>query len=134
MVDSVHGRSGGTVPRTDRDGQPTAVTARPTVAARRGPVMRRRRLAPYLLLLPSAVAIGLVLVWPTIQIGLFSAQNYGLPQVTGSAPTQWVGAGNYATVLRDPEFWLSLRISVIFAAVVVVLTLSAGTLVGLLLH
>src|SRR6266571_6089605 len=84
MVDSVHGRSGGTVPRTDRDGQPTAVTARPTVAARRGPVMRRRRLAPYLLLLPSAVAIGLVLVWPTIQIGLFSAQNYGLAQVTGT--------------------------------------------------
>ncbi len=137
MVDSVHGRSGEAVPRTDRDGQPTparSVTARPAVATRIGPVMRRRRLAPYLLLLPSAVAIGLVLVWPTIQIGLFSAQNYGLPQVTGSAPTQWVGAGNYATVLRDPEFWLSLRISVIFAAVVVVLTLSAGTLVGLLLH
>ena len=88
MVDSVHGRSGEAVPRTDRDGQPTparSVTARPAVATRIGPVMRRRRLAPYLLLLPSAVAIGLVLVWPTIQIGLFSAQNYGLPQVTGSA-------------------------------------------------
>jgi N,N'-diacetylchitobiose transport system permease protein len=45
-----------------------------------------------------------------------------------------VGARNYATILADPEFWLSLRISLIFAAVVVSLTLITGTLVGLLLN
>ena len=36
--------------------------------------------------------------------------------------------------MSDPEFWLSLRISLIFAAVVVPLTLVTGTLVGLLLN
>jgi N,N'-diacetylchitobiose transport system permease protein len=87
-----------------------------------------------LLLLPSAVAIGLVLVWPTIQLGLFSFQNYGLAQVTGAAGTQWVGFGNFTSVLADPEFWLSLRISLIFAVVVVPSTLVVGTLVGLLLN
>src|SRR6185437_15524768 len=51
--------------------------------------IRRRRLTPYALLLPSAIAIGLLLFWPTIQIAEFSLQNYGLPQVTGVAPTQW---------------------------------------------
>jgi ABC-type sugar transport system permease subunit len=94
----------------------------------------RRRLAPYLLLLPSAVAIGLLLVWPSIQIGIYSFQNYGLPQVTGAAAAQWTGLANFRQILSDPEFWSSLRISVVFAAVVVPLTLVAGTLVGLLLN
>ena len=74
------------------------------------------------------------MLWPAIQIGLFSFQNYGLPQVTGAARTDWIGAGNYTAILSDPEFWLSLRISLLFAAVVVPLTLLTGTLVGLLLN
>src|SRR6516225_8505322 len=96
--------------------------------------IRRHHLTPYVLLLPSVVAIGLLLLWPTVQIGEFSLQNYGLPQVTGVAPTQWVGGANFSAILSDPEFWLSLRISLIFAAVVVPLTLLTGTLVGLLLN
>jgi ABC-type sugar transport system permease subunit len=89
---------------------------------------------PYLLLLPSAVAIGLLLVWPAIQLGLFSFQNYGLGQLSGAEPTQWVGLSNYRAVLSDSEFWSSLRISVLFSIVVVPLTLLTGTLVGLLLN
>jgi ABC-type sugar transport system permease subunit len=96
--------------------------------------IRRHHLTPYVLLLPSAVAIGLLLLWPTIQIAEFSFQNYGLPQVTGAVPIQWVGGANFSRVLSDPEFWLSLRITVIFAAVAVPLTLLTGTLVGLLLN
>jgi ABC-type sugar transport system permease subunit len=96
--------------------------------------IRRHHLTPYVLLLPSTVAIGLLLFWPTVQIAEFSLQNYGLPQVTGVAPTQWVGGANFGAILSDSEFWLSLRISLIFAAVVVPLTLLTGTLVGLLLN
>src|SRR6516165_11881120 len=96
--------------------------------------VRRHHLTPYVLLLPSAVAIGLLLFWPTVQIAEFSFQNYGLPQVAGAAPAQWVGGANFSAILSDPEFWLSLRISLIFAAVVVPLTLLTGTLVGLLLN
>src|SRR3989442_10935671 len=84
--------------------------------------IRRRRLTPYMLLLPSAVAIGLLLFWPTIQIAEFSLQNYGLPQVTGNAPTQWVGGANFSAIWSDPEFWLSLRVSRLLPAVVVPLT------------
>jgi N,N'-diacetylchitobiose transport system permease protein len=144
MVDIVKGRPGGTAPRAG-PGRP----AGPGVSGPHGPrgrrgrpvgtaglraFVRRHRLAPYLLLLPSAAAIGLVLVWPTLQIGVLSLQNYGLPQVTGAQPSRWVGLGNYAEILRDPEFWLSLRISLVFAVVVVCLTLVTGTLVGLLLN
>jgi ABC-type sugar transport system permease subunit len=94
----------------------------------------RRRAVPYLLLLPSAALIGLLLLWPTVQIGVYSFQNYGIPQVLGTVPTTWAGWSNYAQILSDPEFWSSLKISVLFAVVVVPLTLIVGTLVGLLLH
>jgi N,N'-diacetylchitobiose transport system permease protein len=95
--------------------------------------IRRHHVAPYLLLVPATAVIGWLVLWPAIQIGLFSFQNYGLAQISGLLPAQWVGLSNYSQILQDPEFWLSLRISLIFAAVVVPLTLIVGTLVGLLL-
>jgi ABC-type sugar transport system permease subunit len=87
-----------------------------------------------MLLLPSAVAIGLLLIWPTIQIAVYSFQNYTLLQLRGVEPTTSAGFSHFSAILADPEFWLSLRISLIFSGVVVPLTLIAGTLVGLLLH
>jgi ABC-type sugar transport system permease subunit len=102
--------------------------------ARAGAFIRRHKLAPYLLLLPALAGIALVLLWPLVQVVLFSFQNYGLPQLTGVLPTQWVGLANFTHTLADPEFWLSLRTTVIFAAVVVPLTLIVGTAIGLLLN
>jgi ABC-type sugar transport system permease subunit len=94
----------------------------------------RRLTAPYFLLLPSAALLVLLLLWPTIQIGIYSFQNYGIPQVLGTLPTQWVGFSNYTQIFSDPEFWSALEISVVFAVVVVPLTLIVGTSVGLLLN
>ncbi len=102
--------------------------------ARFSAFVRRRRLGPYLLLVPALAGIALVYFWPLVQMVLYSFQNYGLPQITGAAPVQWVGFGNFTTTFADPEFWLSLRITVAFAAVVVPLTLITGTVVGLLLN
>ncbi len=102
--------------------------------ARVSVLVRRYRLAPYLLLLPSVAAIGLVLLWPVVQVALYSFQNYGLPQTTGAAPAQWIGLGNFRATFADPEFWLSLRITVLFALAAVTITLVTGTLVGLLLN
>ncbi|HEU5417655.1 MAG TPA: sugar ABC transporter permease [Streptosporangiaceae bacterium] len=102
--------------------------------ARAAAFIRRHKIAPYLLLLPALAGIALVLLWPLAQVVTFSFQNYGLPQLTGAAPTQWVGWANFTSVLHDSEFWLSLRTTVLFAVVVVPLTLIAGTVVGLLLN
>lgn len=99
-----------------------------------GGFVRRHKLAPYLLLAPALVGIGLVLLWPLFQVVVYSFQNYGLQQVTGAAATQWVGFANFTQTFTDPEFWLSLRITVLFAAIAVPLTLVVGTLVGLLLN
>jgi N,N'-diacetylchitobiose transport system permease protein len=123
-----------TVPPRVRGGaQPPRTREGPPFANRVARWVRRHRVAPYLLLLPSLALIAVLMLWPTIQIGTFSFQNYGLPQLVGTSPTQWVGFANYSQILHDPEFWLSLRLSVISAAIMVPLTLVVGTLVGLLL-
>ena len=96
--------------------------------------IRKRGLGPYLLLLPATAVIGALIIWPAIQIGLFSFQNYGLMQISGVQPAQWIGFSNYSQILHDPEFWSSLKISLYFAVLVVPLTLIVGTLVGLLLE
>ena len=90
-------------------------------------------MGPYLLLLPATAVIGALILWPAVQVGLFSFQDYGLMQISGVLPAQWIGFSNYSQILHDPEFWQSLKTSVYFALVVVPLTLIAGTLVGLLL-
>ncbi len=96
--------------------------------------IRRYKLAPYLMLLPALAGIGFVILWPLVQMGIFSFQNYGIPQIDGSMPISWVGFANFTNTFRDPEFWLSLRISVLFALVAVPGTLIVGTIVGLLLN
>ena len=101
---------------------------------RAGVFVRRHRLAPYLLLAPALAGVGWLIVWPAVQLGLFSFQNYGIEQLAGVAPAQWVGLANFTAIFHDPEFWLSLRNSVAFAAIVVPLTLVTGTCVGLLLN
>src|ERR1700677_941438 len=118
-------------------GRPPALSARrrATMLRQRAAMFaRRHHLAPYVLVIPSLLAIGILVIWPTIPIFEFSFQNYGLAQLVGTVPKQWIGLSNYSQILHDPEFWLSPRLSLIFAAVAVPLTLITGTLVGLLLN
>jgi N,N'-diacetylchitobiose transport system permease protein len=97
-------------------------------------LIRRYKLAPYLLLAPALVGIALVLLWPLVQVVIFSFQNYSLMQITGAAPTQWVGLANFTNTFRDTEFWMSLRNTLLLAVVVVPATLIVGTVVGVVLN
>jgi len=130
MVRTITGRPGNTDSPAGRP-EPAAYGRR---RVRVAVFIRRHHLAPYVMLVPSVIAVGIMVVYPAIQIAAHSFQNYGLPQATGVQPISWVGFSNYSLILHDPEFWSSLRISLIFAAVVVPLTLVTGTLVGLLLN
>jgi N,N'-diacetylchitobiose transport system permease protein len=94
MVETAAYRQG-----ADPASTPRAPLGRRARLPRAGALVRRYRLAPYLLLLPSMAAIGLVLIWPVIQVALYSFQNYGLPQSDGTAPVQWIGLGNFTTTL-----------------------------------
>src|SRR3954468_7611269 len=97
------------------------------------PARRRPRLGPYLLILPALVTIGVLLIWPVVQIAQMSFQNVGLRQLRGE-PAENVGFDNYRQILGDGFFWTTVRHTVLFAAVAVTATLLVGTLVGLLLN
>src|SRR5271166_2050733 len=105
-------------------GLPAGLPGGPAVQRSRARAfVRRHKLAPYLLLAPALIGIALVLLWPLVQVVIFSFQNYGLMQITGAAPTQWVGLANFTNTFADPEFWLSLRNTLLLAVVVVPATL-----------
>jgi ABC-type sugar transport system permease subunit len=127
------GQPGGALSPAGRPGSRPHAAPPQSLRLRAAIWIRRHKVAPYLLLIPSLVLIGGLVIWPAIQIGVYSFQNLGLPQVVGAEPTQWVGFSNYSNVLHDPEFWLSLRLSVVSAAIMIPVTLLIGTLVGLLL-
>ncbi|MEV0392585.1 carbohydrate ABC transporter permease [Polymorphospora rubra] len=116
----------------------TTLTKAPESAAgRETPVRRRRRLdhVPYLLLLPCALVIGVLLLWPLGQVVVMSLYDLdSVRQVRGEREWPWAGLGNYAEILGDPFFRTVLRNTVLFAAANVVLTMILGTLVGLLLN
>lgn len=98
------------------------------------PPPRRRRTSwwPYLLIAPTVLATGFLLLYPLARNAVISVQRFGLPElVRGDA--RFVGLANYARVLTDPEFWAVVRRTLVFTAVNVVLIMLLSTLVALLL-
>ncbi|WP_019633997.1 carbohydrate ABC transporter permease [Actinomadura atramentaria] len=100
-----------------------------------GPARPRRRFrpGPYLLILPTVAVIAVLMFWPIVQIGIMSFQKVGTRQLRGE-PAEQVGLDNFRTIVDDPFFWQTLRHTVLFAVVAVVLTMVVGTLIGLLLN
>ena len=123
MVTSSHSRPGtsspagstptGHEPDGSRNPANRSVRSAPVLSSRQraGIWIRKRGLGPYLLLVPATAVIGALILWPAVQVGLFSFQNYGLMQISGVEPAQWIGFANYSQILHDPEFWSSLKIS-----------------------
>ncbi|MCE7001714.1 sugar ABC transporter permease [Kibdelosporangium philippinense] len=108
-------------------------------ASPRVPTLRTRRrkgfgdaVLPYLLLLPGVVAIGALLIWPTLQLVLISFRKLDLRElVTGQLV--WVGFDNYTEVLGDSEFWQITVRTLVFMGLVVAATLLAGLGIALLM-
>jgi N,N'-diacetylchitobiose transport system permease protein len=112
------------------------MTRRPVWAAgitlKPGPGPRARAL-PYLLVLPSVVALVGLLGYPLYQVARISLLKLDLGELI-QRRTVFVGLANYRAVLGDPFFWSVLVRTVAFTAVCVALTMVAATLVALLLE
>ena len=88
----------------------------------------RRRLRPYILSLP-AVLVVVGILYPFVLGAYYSILNY-----TAANPSpQLVWFANFASVLRDPQFWASVRVTAIFAIAATVLETVLGVGVALLL-
>src|SRR5438128_1878229 len=72
-----------------------------------------RASVPYWLILPVVVVIGAILGYPLYSLGRISLQHYGLFELIRHSG-QWVGLGNFSSVLHDSVFWRTLARTVVF--------------------
>ena len=94
--------------------------------------VKSSRSLPYLLLLPAAVLLAVVLGYPIVRlIGLSLNQAKLRDLVKGTE--SWNNFANYTKILSDPTFWAVLGRTVVFAAACVVATMVVGMILALLL-
>ncbi|WP_156759211.1 carbohydrate ABC transporter permease [Microbacterium karelineae] len=89
----------------------------PGAPARAGAPARRRRrafgryrLAPFLFTVATAALFALFFLWPGV-LGL----SYSLTDYRGWGEPEFVGLDNYASLLRDPDFYGALGRTLIYA-------------------
>jgi sorbitol/mannitol transport system permease protein len=89
------------------------------------------RKAGSLLLLPSVIVLLAWMIVPLVMTLWFSIQYYNLvdPTTTGFA-----GLDNYRYLVTDPDFWVSLRNTLVLVASVLVVTVGLGTLLAVLFN
>ncbi|MEO3752968.1 sugar ABC transporter permease [Streptomyces sp. B6B3] len=93
-----------------------------------------RRWRPWLLLAPALGVLAVLLLWPMVQVGMLSFQDYGLREIN-TGESNYNGLDNYQEILGDSFLWDTVLLNtVLFAASCVVLTVIVGTLVALLLE
>lgn len=93
---------------------------------------RNKKLAPYLLLLPVAVALGVGMGYPLVRQIIMSFQEYGLAQQFGEPPS-WIGLDNYKALVTDSEIWVVVARSVVFCLVNAALTMVIGLAIASLM-
>ncbi|GAB3652392.1 sugar ABC transporter permease [Glycomyces tarimensis] len=108
----------------------TAARPAPAGRRRRGGVNRtRRRLAPYVFVLPFVALFLAFSVYPLIFTARLSFTNW-----RGTGAAEWVGWDNYTYLLSSPGFWNSLGNSAVLWLLIVPVQLVLGVLVAVLLN
>ncbi len=79
---------------------------------------------PYAYLMPATVAIGVMLLYPTIQTIHYSFAN--------ADSTAYVGFENYRYIFTDDQFIISITNNVLWLIVVPAVTVAIGTVVAVL--
>ena len=92
--------------------------------------LNRRQYIGYLFVLPAVGLLAVFQLWPIVSGILLSLEKWD-----GLSPSRtFVGLANYASVLTDPTFWISIRNSVVFGAAMVVIGGGAGLGLAIVVH
>ena len=92
---------------------------------------RRAGLVPFGFLLPAIAVTAAIVLFPVAQTVWLSFQSY---VIYDPDATEFVAWGNYAALLRDEVFWISLRHSLVWIVGVVGLQFLLGLVAALLLN
>ncbi|MGC9664970.1 carbohydrate ABC transporter permease [Planosporangium sp. 12N6] len=116
-----------TAPATGTDARGSV---RPPATRGAVPARRREGVAGYVFLSPFLVGLMTITAIPMLYSLYLSFTNYDVL----SPEHDWVGLDNYVRMFtRDPHYWHSVRVTVVFALVAVPLKLAAALGVALLL-
>jgi sorbitol/mannitol transport system permease protein len=83
------------------------------------------------LLWPSVIVLFLWMIVPLVMTLWFSVQYYNLVDPTTSG---FAGIDNYGYLVTDPDFWVSLRNTLVLVASVLVVTVVLGTLLAVVFN
>lgn len=100
------------------------------MVARGSPMARARRRAAWAFLLPMLATLVLVAGWPLFRTVWLSLTDARLDE---PGPAGFVGLANYAFLLADPEWWVSVRNTLVFATVSVTVETVLGIVIALAL-
>lgn len=90
---------------------------------------RARKLRPYILSVPALVVV-IGILYPFVLGAYYSILNY-----TASNPEPHiVWFANYVSVLKDPQFWASVRVTAVFAIAATLIETVLGVVIALLLN
>ena len=98
---------------------------------RRGfPLARQRTRSAWLLLAPMLIVLALVAGWPLARTIWFGFTDASLADLSAA---RFVGFGNYAYLLEDPDWWRAVRNTLTFAGVSVAIETVLGLAIALAL-
>src|SRR5262245_11819211 len=114
----------------------SAIGAEPLVS---GPSRRRFRLMrgggmPYLLVLPTLLALLVVFGYPLYRMVVLSFQNMTARNLYRDETPAWAGLSQYSKILQDSTFWTVVLRTMIFTVGTVAMSLLLGMIFALLLN
>lgn len=89
---------------------------------------RERRVAGWLLSSPLLIMLAMLLIWP-VYLGIKTSFTH---DVLSEFTTYGAGLENYKNLINQPNFWLSLRFTMIYAIIATILELILGFALALL--
>jgi multiple sugar transport system permease protein len=119
-----------TAPTGNPTGAPAARTGRAAPPA--ASVAQPRAWVGWLFIAPNLVGVVLFTLVPLISVVLLAFTEWNL--VSGFGGIEFVGLENFVNVFRDPGFWNSVVLTLVYAGVSVPLTTILGMALGLALN
>ncbi|MBU8541116.1 carbohydrate ABC transporter permease [Falsiroseomonas tokyonensis] len=98
---------------------------------RAGTIQQQRQRSAWIFLLPVLITIAAIAGWPLGRTIWFSLTDARLDEMEA---TRFIGLENYLWLARDPEWWVAVRNTLVFAGVSVTLETLLGIIVALVLN
>lgn len=112
--------------------QQTVLSQSESAKRRRMDLRRNDRRSGYMMMLPAAIVIVGVTIFPILYSIFMSFNNIQL--TLNGFHMSWVGLQNYSILVHAPEFWHSVWFTTYYAIVTVIVELILGMLIALAIN